>query len=116
MSLCLSRHFLCFKQDIPNYQARGFNIEINQDKIELLLIRQDARVQAYKNHCPHLGIPLNWQPAEFMSLEGSHIQCSTHGALFSLEDGHCIAGPCTGQNLTTLALERRDDNELWLQF
>ncbi|RKZ84435.1 MAG: Rieske (2Fe-2S) protein [Gammaproteobacteria bacterium] len=116
MSLCLSRHFLCFKQDIPNYQARGFNIEINQDKIELLLVRQNARVQAYKNHCPHLGIPLNWQPDEFMSLEGSHIQCSTHGALFSLEDGHCIAGPCTGQNLTTLALERRDDNELWLQF
>ncbi|HHA18951.1 MAG TPA: Rieske (2Fe-2S) protein [Methylophaga sp.] len=116
MSLCLSRHFLCFKQDIPNYQARGFTIEINQDKIELLLVRQNARVQAYKNHCPHLGIPLNWQPDEFMSLEGSHIQCSTHGALFSLEDGHCIAGPCTGQNLTTLALERRDDNELWLQF
>lgn len=27
------------------------------------------------------------------------IQCATHGALFEIETGHCIAGPCLGQNL-----------------
>ncbi|MDH5357784.1 MAG: Rieske (2Fe-2S) protein [Gammaproteobacteria bacterium] len=112
----MSKYFLCNKQDIPNHKTRGFSIDIEQGKLELFLLRQDDRVTAYKNHCPHLGITLNWQPDEFMSQDGSHIQCSTHGALFNLEDGHCIAGPCTGENLTPLTsqIEHHPDGEIWL--
>ncbi len=112
----MAQFFLCNKSDIPNQQALGFDIETDQGPFGLFIIRQDEQVYAYKNQCPHLGIPLNWQPNEFMSLDGVNIQCSTHGALFTLEDGHCIIGPCAGENLNHLTLEQRDDNEVWLQL
>ena len=35
------------------------------------------------------------------ALEGErkHIICSTHGALFKIEDGYCISGPCRSSSL-----------------
>jgi len=112
----MSSYFLCHKKDIANYQTKGFTVETDQGQLELLLLRQENQVNAYQNNCPHLGIPLNWQPDKFLSLEETHIQCSTHGALFTLEEGLCIAGPCAGQKLTSLLLEQRDDDEIWLQL
>ncbi|HDY84607.1 hypothetical protein LCGC14_1038450 [marine sediment metagenome] len=109
----MSSHFLCHNKDLAELQSLGFTVETEQGLLELFLVRQDDKVQAYQNHCPHLGIPLNWQPDQFLSLEGLHIQCSTHGALFNVDDGHCIVGPCVGQNLITLPIEHRDD-EIWL--
>lgn len=110
----MSSYFLCHNKDIAELQTLGFAVETDQGQLELFLVRQDNKVHAYQNHCPHLGIPLNWQPDQFLCLEGSHIQCSTHGALFTVKDGHCIVGPCAGQNLTSLSLEHRNDDEIWL--
>ncbi len=111
----MSNYFLCHNDDIAELQSLGFTVETDQGQLELFLVCHDNKVHAYQNHCPHLGITLNWQPDQFLSLEGTHIQCSTHGALFKMEDGYCIAGPCTGQNLIPLALEKRDD-EIWLKL
>lgn len=112
----MPNYFLCKNEDIAEFKTHGFSVETEQGQLELFLIRLENKIHAYLNHCPHLGIPLNWQPDQFLSLDGTHIQCSTHGALFTLKDGHCVAGPCTGKNLTTLALEKRKDDEIWLQF
>lgn len=112
----MSYHFLCHKQEITESSPRGFNLDLEQGKFELFLVKHDDVVYAYKNQCPHLGIPLNWQPDEFLSIEQSHIQCSTHGALFNLNDGYCIAGPCASESLISLDLKQRDDGGLWLQL
>lgn len=112
----MSSYFLCHNKNLSEQQTRGFAVETEQGQLELFLVRQDNKVHAYHNHCPHLGIPLNWQPDQFLCLEGSHIQCSTHGALFNVQDGYCIAGPCAGQNLTALTLEHRKDDEIWLEL
>jgi len=37
------------------------------------------------------------------------IQCSSHGALFTIEDGECVAGPCTGQSLIAVDFSIQDD-------
>ena len=111
----MTQHFLCNKQDLTEDKARGFSLDIEQETLELFLVKKDDRIHAYKNNCPHLGVSLNWQEDEFLSLEKTHIECSTHGALFNLDDGHCIAGPCSGQGLTALTLDCRED-EIWLQF
>lgn len=87
----------------------------DQGNIELFLLKQQDHIRAYLNNCPHLGIPLNWQPDEFLSIDGTHIQCSTHGALFTLDDGHCITGPCTGQALTPLLIDQKDNGDICLQ-
>ena len=44
-------------------------------------------------------------PDEFTSEDGSLIICSTHGALFELDDGYCSYGPCTGDHLEQVPLE-----------
>jgi len=65
-------------------------------------VRRGAAVFAYHNRCPHTGVNLDWQPNQFLDLSNRYIQCATHGALFRLEDGFCLRGPCVGQYLQAL--------------
>lgn len=111
----MTPYFLCNNDDLIDNKTRSFTLETEQGQLDLFLVKTENIAYAYKNICPHLGIPLNWQPDEFLSIEETHIQCSTHGALFTMENGHCIAGPCSGDKLENLALEYRD-NEIWLQL
>ena len=110
----MQQYFICQSKDIPEYETRSFSINLEQGELEGFVLKQDGQIRAYLNHCPHLGVPLNWQPDEFMSLEGTHIQCATHGALFNLEDGYCIAGPCAGESLTALNVKVDDGGKVYL--
>lgn len=78
--------------------------------IPVFVVRRDGALSAYRNACPHLGIPLNWQENQFLDTEGELIQCATHGALFLIDSGECISGPCTGDFLSPIAVEERDGN------
>jgi nitrite reductase/ring-hydroxylating ferredoxin subunit len=110
----MQQYYICQQQDVPEYQTRSFKVSVDNDELDGFVLKQDGQIRAYLNHCPHLGIPLNWQPDDFMSLEQTHIQCATHGALFNLEDGHCVAGPCAGQSLTALNVSIDDDGKVYL--
>lgn len=74
----------------------------------LFLIRRDGEVYAYANACPHTGAPLNWGRDQFLNRDGSLIQCSFHGALFRIEDGLCVWGPCVKQHLESVPVAVRD--------
>ncbi|NIB42906.1 Rieske (2Fe-2S) protein [Pseudomaricurvus alkylphenolicus] len=89
---------LCLLEHIPNHQSRGF--KLGED--ELFAVRHNRTVYVYRNRCPHLGIPLEWVPDRFLDTDGELIQCSTHGALFTIHDGFCVSGPCSGQSLQAL--------------
>ncbi len=102
--------FLCASALLVEGQSRGFTLAENK----LLAVRRDGRVYAYQNRCPHRGVPLEWQPDQFLDHSNSLIQCATHGALFLIESGECVAGPCAGQSLQ--ALECREDGEgIWVR-
>ena len=77
-------------------------------RIDLALVRRGDGIYAYVNSCPHTGMPMDWMPDQFLDAEGHYIQCATHGALFRLEDGYCVSGPCAGQSLRAVAVEIRD--------
>jgi len=53
-----------------------------------------GKIYAYRNHCPHVGSPLDWVPNQFFSDDGETLLCHTHGALFDPATGDCISGPC----------------------
>jgi len=53
-----------------------------------------GKIYAYRNHCPHVGSPLDWVPNQFFSDDGETLLCHTHGALFDPVTGDCISGPC----------------------
>ncbi len=94
----MSEHALCPLDDIADGGSAGFEIA---GKL-VMAIRQGDRVFAYVNSCPHVGTPLDMWPGRFLTRDGEYILCATHGALFRIEDGHCVAGPCVGRGLTPI--------------
>ena len=102
-------HLLCSSRELAEGQSRGFIVE----DLNLLLVRRHGQVYAYRNRCPHRGIALEWLPDQFLDHSGSLIQCATHGALFLIENGECVAGPCAGQSLHALPC-REDATGIWL--
>ena len=102
---------LCAPDEVAEGQSRGF--ELAEEK--LLAVRKDGQLYAYRNRCPHRGISLEWLPDQFLDASASLIQCATHGALFLIESGECVAGPCAGQALQALAI-REDDQGIWVDL
>ena len=97
--------FLCLLSDLEEMQT----IELTIEERQLFAIRQDNQLYAYWNSCPHMGVPLNWMPEKFLDLDGIFLQCSSHGALFKVDDGECVGGPCVGDHLTPVSLKRDGD-------
>lgn len=77
-------------------------------RIGVMVIRQGDDVFVYENNCPHIGAPLDFEPGEFLDLDREFIICSTHGALFQINDGYCVSGPCMGDHLTPIKAQVRD--------
>ncbi len=103
-------HLLCSGVELSEGQSRGFN----HDGVELLGVRRHGQVYLYRNRCPHRGIALNWQPDGFLDSSASLIACAHHGALFLIESGECVAGPCAGDALE--ALDCHEDSQgIWLR-
>ncbi|QHF46975.1 Rieske (2Fe-2S) protein [Pseudomonas sp. S35] len=103
--------FLCPSETLAPDSSRGFEV----DGCKLLAVRRDGIAYFYINRCPHRGIPLEWQPDQFLDDSASLIQCATHGALFLIESGECIAGPCSGKSLKALR-GREDEQGLWVDL
>jgi nitrite reductase/ring-hydroxylating ferredoxin subunit len=81
----------------------------DQTKREIFLVSYLDQIYGYENRCPHTGVNLNWLPDQFLDADSRFIQCSMHGALFRIEDGLCMRGPCVGQSLQPVTLEFRND-------
>ena len=99
---------VCHIDEIEEQCSKGF--EHGEDNF--FAVKKDGQLYIYRNHCPHLGVELNWQEDQFLDMGGALIQCSTHGALFLIEDGECIAGPCQGQSLKAIPFEIKDGHIL----
>ncbi len=94
-----ARQVLCKLDEIEDGQAKSFTFGEGADEREIFVVREDDQVFGYVNSCPHLGTPLNWDGDRFISDDSGLILCATHGALFEIEDGECVSGPCAGQSL-----------------
>ncbi len=97
------RVLLCRLNDIEDPGSRGF--EDLDGEAPFFVVRRGNEAFAYRNSCPHYGAPLDWKPDAFLSHDKTRILCSLHAALFNIEDGVCIAGPCPGYGLEKVALE-----------
>ena len=96
---------LCSIHDLEEGQSLGFDLPDNP----VFAIRKDGEIYVYQNKCPHLGINLEFMENDFLDMDGALIQCSTHGALFEIESGHCLVGPCQGDHLTAVPFRIEND-------
>ena len=68
----------------------------------VVVVASDGQPRVYLNECKHIPIPLDAGTAQLLDEESGMLFCGTHGALYRLEDGHCVAGPCMGDDLDAL--------------
>lgn len=100
--------YLCAVADVPDGGSAGFVADKDGCRRAYMAIRRGGRVHVYVNSCPHVGAPLDFRPGQFLNLARTHILCSNHGAMFRIEDGHCVSGPCAGRALEAPAMRIKD--------
>ncbi len=96
---------LCRISDLPESRAKGFKL-LNQSYIA---VKSNGDIFVYINRCPHADTPLDWEPDDFIDGDTGLLRCATHGALFELNTGECVVGPCIGDYLT--AVESRIEQD-----
>lgn len=82
---------------LPEGECR--RVDLPDGRASLIAIRRDGRLHCYLNRCPHRGTELDWRPGRFLDPSRRFLQCATHGALFEIATGRCVAGPCAGASL-----------------
>ena len=97
----MTAQHVCMLDDLPDNGSKS--LKLNGEAC--FAVRQGQSVYLYRNVCPHLGLPLDLMPDQFLDYDNRHIQCTSHGALFKINTGLCIAGPCQGKSLQPLACE-----------
>lgn len=95
---------LCQTHEISDPGSKSFDIKYGRKDISLFVVHKDGAFNAYINSCPHTGVNLDWQQDQFLDMDNMFIQCSTHDALFEIDSGACIAGPCVGDKLQAVKL------------
>ena len=95
---------VCPLADLDDPGSRAFTIGRGDWPLRGLVVRRGAEVHAYVNRCPHAGHPLNLRPHEFLTPDRRLVVCNSHGALFELTTGHCVAGPCAGASLRRIPI------------
>ena len=95
---------ICALHELDDPGARGFTMGRGNWPLRGFVVRRGAELRAYLNHCPHAGHELNLRPHVFLAPGAPLIQCSSHGALFEMETGLCLAGPCPGTRLRPIAV------------
>jgi len=95
---------------LEELETKSFKVKINRKTTDIFLVKKEGEVYGYQNECPHARSPLEWTPDEFLDNKKQSIQCTFHGALFRIETGECVSGPCNGASLKQIELQLEDDN------
>jgi nitrite reductase/ring-hydroxylating ferredoxin subunit/uncharacterized membrane protein len=69
----------------------GAELEVEGQKVALVLVKKDQSVLALSGSCSHWGGPL----AEGKLVDGDCVECPWHGSQFSMKDGSVCQGPAT---------------------
>lgn len=85
---------------IADGAARNFVLQMRAGRFHGFVVRRGDRVYGYVDRCPHRGWPLARQLDDYLTPSGGLIACQWHGALFEVETGACVGGPCAGERLS----------------
>ncbi len=99
---------VCAFDEVENPGSYAFELSTDQFPVPGFLVRQGEDVFAYVNICPHAGRHLQWAPHHFLTNDKKNIFCAAHGAVFEIETGLCVGGPCLGAKLRPLEAKTRE--------
>lgn len=105
---------LCQADDVGEGEAKGFG-PIGGYRRKIIVLRKAGKLHAWLDACPHYpqGTPMAWRSNAYLNGDGTHIACHSHGALFDMQTGECVLGPCLGQGLTRVELTVNEQGEVF---
>lgn len=80
-------------------ETLSLGVDGEAHRLDLFVVGVNSGIRCFENHCPHAGGPLNLFPDTFLAPNSEHLICTRHAALFRLDDGMCVQGPCAGKAL-----------------
>lgn len=89
--------------------ARGRFVRLGPLFGGVVVGRVSGAWRAYRNECKHRALPLDLGGNSPMSDDGNRLLCHQHGALYRLDDGLCVVGPCVGERLQALTVREDGD-------
>ncbi|MCS4533488.1 Rieske (2Fe-2S) protein [Neisseria montereyensis] len=90
--------FLCSQEELD--EAGVIKVpHPTQSGITIMLIKKDDHCFAYRNICPHYSIQLDNAKGRFFTYQNRYIMCAHHSAMFEIETGLCVDGPCKNHSL-----------------
>lgn len=101
---------VCATDAIERGGARAFSLSRvdaagESRPFPIVVIRtHDNDYLGYVNACPHDGVWLNFGSGEFFAPDRAFLRCGRHGAIFEIDSGLCIEGPCKAKSLQPIAL------------
>lgn len=102
---------LIHRSDLPDQGLVALEVEIDGEP-ESIIVDCDRRpFIAWRNCCPHQGRRLDYVPGKFL-VDRGQLVCAAHGAVFRLEDGLCVGGPCRGEHLAPVVVEEAEEGRL----
>lgn len=100
------------KKKFENLSAKGFATKIKGKVIKGFVVKKEGMFYAYLNLCKHLPVTLDLNDDNFFTFDKAYLQCHMHGAMYEIETGYCIGGPCMGARLDALPMTENDDELL----
>ncbi|HEY3821061.1 MAG TPA: Rieske 2Fe-2S domain-containing protein [Polyangiaceae bacterium] len=94
--------------------ARGEFVRVAGAWEGFLVGRVAGAWRAYSNVCRHRALPLDLGANSPMSDDRRYLLCHQHGALYRLDDGKCVMGPCAGDSLEAVGVIEGTDGALVL--
>ena len=82
--------------------------------ISMVLIHKDGACFAYRNVCPHFSIQLDNAQGRFFTYQNRYIMCAHHSAMFEVDTGLCVDGPCKAHSLQAENVVVEDGQVFWL--
>lgn len=106
---------LCHARDIGEGEARGFG-PAPGSKRKIIVLRRNGMLHAWLDACPHYstGTPMAWKTDAYLNGEKTHLTCHSHHALFDMETGECVLGPCLGQTLTRIDIVVGEEGDVFV--
>lgn len=106
---------LCRVENIAEGEAKGFDMAAGA-RHKIIVLRRNGIFHGWLDACPHYspGTPMAWKSDAYLNGDGTHLACHSHGALFDMETGECVLGPCIGQALTRIELRVSDEGEIFV--
>jgi nitrite reductase/ring-hydroxylating ferredoxin subunit len=106
--MTVRRIVVCAADALGESCTAKFRIGEGADAREGFVVRRGGQLHAYRNECRHVPLTMDWVENRFLSRDGCWIQCSTHGALYEIDTGRCVAGPPAGKTLHRLPVSIED--------